>query len=71
VSIRKPDPMPEDYLEEYWSNWWKVLTGRYPDTSLKARCVGCARRGVLGYDLVHRGATRPTNLLCDDCCEED
>lgn len=72
MPVRKPGPMPEDYLEDYWSNWWKVLTGRRPDISLRGRCVGCKRRGVLGYDLIHRGMpTRATNLLCDDCCEDD
>lgn len=72
MPVLKPEEMPLNYRKAYWANWWKMLTKRPVDTTLVGRCVGCGLRGVLGKDLVHRGMpVRATNLLCDDCCEDD
>lgn len=67
---RHPE-MDKRYLRTYYANWWRRLTKRKPDETLVGRCVWCGARGVLGFDLVHRGVARPTNLLCDDCVGDD
>lgn len=67
--IPKPPEMDRAYLNAYFSNRWKRMTRQPVDKSLTGRCVGCGLKGVLGTVLVHRGPTRPTNLLCKDCAE--
>jgi hypothetical protein len=70
MPVRKPDDLPRRYLNAYWSNWWRMLTGRQVDSALRGRCSGCGVSGVLGYDLIHRGPTMRVTLLCDKCCED-
>jgi hypothetical protein len=69
VPVRKPKEMPVEYRRAYWSNWWRRATRRPADTTLRGKCVGCHKDGVLAFDLVHRGPTRSTNLMCDSCFE--
>lgn len=72
MPVPKPDEMSSSYRHAYWRNWWKMLTKQPVDRTLTGRCVGCGKRGVLGYDLIHRGMPlRTTNLLCTNCCEDD
>lgn len=72
MPVPKPEPLPRAYVEEYYANWWRRLTHRRPDSTLVGRCSNreCRKRGILGFDLVHRGTPRHTNLLCDNCAKE-
>lgn len=67
MSVRKPPEPSRAYLNAYWSNWWKRATHRKPDETLRGKCFGCRKEGVLAVDLIHRGPASPHNLLCDSC----
>jgi hypothetical protein len=64
---REPEITSPQYLAMYHTNYWRKLTRQKPDRSYRAKCVLCGREGILGWDLLHRGATRRTNLLCHPC----
>jgi hypothetical protein len=72
MRIPVPPEMPRSYRHRYMANWWAVLTKRQvPYPEFTGSCVGCGISGVIGKALIHRGITRPTNLLCDPCNRED
>lgn len=69
--IPYPGQMPREYLYRYYKNWWWLLSRRRPfDVSWVGACIWCGSSGILGFDLIHTGVARSTNLFCWDCIED-
>ena len=70
MPIKKPAEEPAGwYVSQYCANQWAKWTHRRnpPYPNAVGICLGCKREGILGWDLIHRGLIRRTNLFCGGC----